>query len=746
MRALTFPEIFPIYIIKTLAYDLIVLAYEKKGNKPMRNPELSAAHYQMLSHASGISEEIIQTRGYRTETVKTRLGELGFSRNQQLAPSLVIPLYRPNQTRGGYQIRPDTPREKDGKTVKYEFPSGAQACLDVTPLDWVFTAMKDPSIPLLVTEGTKKADSAATQGLACVAVIGVWNWRGTNEHGGKCTLPDLDDIAWTGRKVYLVFDSDLMEKPPVYRTLVRLTDELKNRDAEVQFVYLPAGGYGEKTGLDDFFVRGGTQEALFKMATPKLYPLSTSQIGINHSGNDDTALSKELAEWFQNNVAFDQVTKQWRGYGNEMEGVWSHINDNKMLTMVADAIKEITVECSTSRARAVMAQLQGRCSKAFDQALRHLLPLQNGVLDMEKKKLLEHSPAYGFTWQLPYDYNSAAECPTIREWLSEAMGGNNDFVNILIAFARAAVEGRSDLEVFLEIYGPGGTGKSTYIRLLKALVGAKNAVQTDLRRLGNQFETARFYGKRLVFSPDEAAYSGSVDTLKKLTGRDPLPYERKGKDAGEDFTYEGMVIIAANQLLQSPEHTSGLARRRITVPFIHRPERRRKLIDFRQDQPQGEFAEELPGFLNLVLSMEEEEMCTLLKEFGGGTESSKAIHRETLLETNGIAAWADACLVYESGAETRVGRKELDIHGITKYKHQNAHLYPSYIGFCEGGNKNPVNLTNFSPSFLDLARHQLGYQDVDKQRHSSGMHILNVRLRREGEDDHLPRFVMGHAG
>ena len=48
----------------------------------------------------------------------------------------------------------------------------------------------DPSRPLFITEGARKADAAAARGLCCLALLGVWGWRGTNGNGGKTALPD----------------------------------------------------------------------------------------------------------------------------------------------------------------------------------------------------------------------------------------------------------------------------------------------------------------------------------------------------------------------------------------------------------------------------------------------------------------------------------------------------------------------------------------------------------------------------
>ena len=46
-------------------------------------------------------------------------------------------------------------------------------------------------IPLFVTEGIKKGDSLASRELCAIALLGVWNWRGTNADGGKVALARL---------------------------------------------------------------------------------------------------------------------------------------------------------------------------------------------------------------------------------------------------------------------------------------------------------------------------------------------------------------------------------------------------------------------------------------------------------------------------------------------------------------------------------------------------------------------------
>ncbi|HUF34787.1 MAG TPA: AAA family ATPase, partial [Gemmatimonadales bacterium] len=82
---------------------------------------------------------------------------------------------------------------------------------------------------------------------------GVWSWKQKGPQG-SVPIPDLDAIAWTGRTVYLVFDSDLATNPDVQRAETALAEELGRRGAHVCAIRLPAGPGGAKVGLDDYLL------------------------------------------------------------------------------------------------------------------------------------------------------------------------------------------------------------------------------------------------------------------------------------------------------------------------------------------------------------------------------------------------------------------------------------------------------------------------------------------------------------
>jgi hypothetical protein len=232
-----------------------------------RTARLSKGHKSMLFEESRLSARVAVKRGYRTLTRKSELVRLGFGRSQRSTPTLLVPIWSPAGEIVLYQSRPDEPRiGKHGKPVRYETSVGARMTLDVHPFSQ--GRLGDPNAPLFVTEGVKKGDSLVSHGLCAVALIGVWNFRGTNEQGGKTVLPEWEYVAMNGRKVYVDFDSDVMERREVHAALSRLKAFLEHRGADVLPVYLPSAAEGHKQGVDDYLAAGHTADELLKHATP----------------------------------------------------------------------------------------------------------------------------------------------------------------------------------------------------------------------------------------------------------------------------------------------------------------------------------------------------------------------------------------------------------------------------------------------------------------------------------------------
>jgi len=236
---------------------------------PQHNPQytpgrerlsLSEEHRRDHIEASSIAPPVAEARAYGTATKRSQLEGL-VKPYQRRVPALVIPTYSPDGETTSLQVRPDKPRVRNGKAIKYETPADSRCILDVHPS--MHQAARDAARPLWITEGMKKADALTSRGECAVALTGVWNWQRDGE-----PLPCWSHVTLEGREALVVFDSDVMVKPEVQLALERLVAFLQGQGAAVRVVYLPDAPDGSKTGADDYLAAGGTVAGLKLLARP----------------------------------------------------------------------------------------------------------------------------------------------------------------------------------------------------------------------------------------------------------------------------------------------------------------------------------------------------------------------------------------------------------------------------------------------------------------------------------------------
>jgi hypothetical protein len=238
-------------------------------------------HWQQLTSGSGITPEVIAERGYGSivgaEDIPI-LKKHGFSREQwsRQIPGLLLPLWTTDGKNGLMVYRPDSPRQnRAGELIKYEIPKHACVRLDCPPRRQPM--LDDPSISLWITEGQKKADALASHGCCAVALIGVWNFKGKNAFGASTWLADWDYIALKPRDVRIVFDRDVMTKPPVRQAHNHLTEHLQPKGAYVRAVYLPSEN-GQKIAADDYLLMHSAQEIEGLIEAPRPQPQAAAPI------------------------------------------------------------------------------------------------------------------------------------------------------------------------------------------------------------------------------------------------------------------------------------------------------------------------------------------------------------------------------------------------------------------------------------------------------------------------------------
>lgn len=208
-----------------------------------------------------------------------------------------------------------------------------------------------------------------------------------------------------------------------------------------------------------------------------------------------------------------------------------------------------------------------------------LLNCPNGTLELTSGTLRPHDPADLMTWQAGAAYDPAAQHPYVERLLELLRAdGRHD---LLQRWAGSTLYGRAPNEKFVQLYGPGGTGKGTFADTLTAALG-EYAYTIDVGLIlhnahgdsgtGPKPELLRLQGKRLVIAsePDEHARF-NAGRVKGMTGNDPITARGMHSNDMVTFTPVFKLAIQTNYPIKASHDDSGLQRRMIVVPFSARP-------------------------------------------------------------------------------------------------------------------------------------------------------------------------------
>jgi len=453
-----------------------------------------------------------------------------------------------------------------------------------------------------------------------------------------------------------------------------------------------------------------------------------------------STITEMLLQMYQGRLVFSQPHGQFFAYELEAKGLWSPMTKIEMLGDIRARFISlgdfIPNGFSNNLINDVFAQLQSVV--IFDdwyEGSDYLL-FTNGVLNIETRELLPFKRDMYFTQQMPYAYDPHATCDDLIKWLKHTQHDSWERTQVLRAWLRATLLGRYELQKFIEIVGPGKSGKSTYANLAVALVGRSNTYSTDFENLEkNRFEAAAYLGKKLLLFQDADRWGGSVSKLKAITGNDWIRSERKFQGENLDpFQYHGVVMITANEAIQSTDYTSGLARRRLTIPF-DRPftgsqAEQKELIAFNsKGEPRGEFAPMLPGLVNWLLDMDENTMRQYLMETSEKVKFFQKYEKMQNLRSNPILDWMEHKIIYDLGVSSAIGfLKNAPMGSSNLYSNHDKWLYASYAQFCRECGVNVMSRGRFEPLLLDICTHQLKLK-VFSKRNTRGLRIFNVMIR-----------------
>lgn len=193
----------------------------------------------------------------------------------------------------------------------------------------------------------------------------------------------------------------------------------------------------------------------------------------------------------------------------------------------------------------------------------------NGLYDIVQDTMQPFSSSIVVTNKIPWDFNPDAyseladktmnrlSCndPAIRALLEECIG---------YCFYR-----RNELGKAFILTGDRQNGKSTFLDVVKAILGEGNISALDLKELGDRFTTSMMFGKLANIGDDigdDFLQGSQVSIFKKIVTGNRIKAERKGQDPFE-FNPFIKLLFSANDIPRMKDKTGAVLRRLVIIPF-----------------------------------------------------------------------------------------------------------------------------------------------------------------------------------
>ena len=204
-----------------------------------------------------------------------------------------------------------------------------------------------------------------------------------------------------------------------------------------------------------------------------------------------------------------------------------------------------------------------------EQAEANYIAFRNGVYDISTDTMMPYTPDIILTNRIEYNYSDTAYSPLADNTLNKLACGDAEIRALLEECIGYCFYRRNELGKAFILTGDKSNGKSTFLDLIKTMLGDTNISALDLRELGDRFSTAMMFGKLANIGDDigdEFMQGSAVSIFKKIVTGNRVKAEQKGKNPFEFNPYV-KLLFSANDMPRMRDKTGAVLRRLVMIPF-----------------------------------------------------------------------------------------------------------------------------------------------------------------------------------
>lgn len=250
------------------------------------------------------------------------------------------------------------------------------------------------------------------------------------------------------------------------------------------------------------------------------------------------------------------------------EGIYT-----RNVTRIKRIISWLEPKLNNARAEDVIYHLSNRADIREKTNSRYLIPVQNGVFNLQTKVLEPFSPEYVFTTKISTPYIENPPAPVIdgwnvNDWLNSIACDDQEIVHLLWQVINDALNGNYSRKKAIFFVGDGNNGKGTFQELITNLIGIDNIATLKVNQFEERFQLGVIEGKTAVIGDDVPAnvYIDNSSNFNSVATGDVVQVEIKNKQP-YNTAFKCSVIQSTNDMPKFKNKTEGTTRRILIVPF-----------------------------------------------------------------------------------------------------------------------------------------------------------------------------------
>lgn len=272
-----------------------------------------------------------------------------------------------------------------------------------------------------------------------------------------------------------------------------------------------------------------------------------------------TFLFDKFATYIKNNNHIIKINNQLHLY---KDGVYV----DGQAEIEAEMIKHIS-NLNRAKRTEVMAYLNLLMRYNTTTSGANMIAFRNGVYNMIDDSFVPFSPEIIITNKINWDYNPAAYSELVDKTLDRIACNDKEVRMLLEEAIGYCMYRRNELGKAFILIGDRSNGKSTFLDMVKTMLGDENIASLDLKELGDRFKTAELFGKLANIGDDIGdEFIANAAVFKKLVTGDRISVERKGQDPFEFNNYSKMMF-STNNIPRIKDKTGAVQRRLTIIPF-----------------------------------------------------------------------------------------------------------------------------------------------------------------------------------